>query len=434
MDHAETTTTNQDSSAYLNFYSGPDLKQAARHTEVRFDSIGSVRGIMNAGGVALDILRSKLGNEAHPAIQSTCATLQTASDLPLGTLLYAGNGLSVTWVLEHFASFDSPMVHQRIEPGIKLKEFLVQVLPEHACAVLESPVDRLPVSAAGKIVAVPTWVRQRVRVSSDWSQQIVELKRGTRQEISRVLRKFGYSCRLAMSEQEFHEFYDELYLPFVRQRHGHTAIVVDRERFLRESRRGGIIQLRTNGETIAGAVVRRIFNTMAILWTGARLSVKDAGFRGTTDALDYFSLLYAHLQRCKWLDFGRSRPDLLDGTLRYKRKWGAEIIPGIIPQSSIQLLCMDPDIAVSILSENRVLITCQRRRLIANIIIDRPRRTSALQKLFSTIETIGIDRYRFVVLESAGSETCRLLAGLSEHIQVVRVSDTADAIKVLANH
>jgi hypothetical protein len=78
---------------------------------------------------------------------------------------------------------------------------------------------------------------------------------------------------------------------------------------------------------------------MAVVWSALDMGRDAASLPGVTDTLDYFSLLYAHMTGCDWLDLGPSRPDLCDGILRYKAKWGARITPGLVPQTAIAWTC-----------------------------------------------------------------------------------------------
>src|SRR5690606_16659491 len=116
-----------------------------------------------------------------------------------------------------------------------------------------------------RVVTMPAWIKQKVRLLNDWSGQVRALRRPTRQEISRFLRKYGYDCSLTSESREYKNFYEKLYLPYVTQRFGSAAHVVDAASFYQECSRGVLLRLTQDERLVGAALLRPIGRTMAVV-------------------------------------------------------------------------------------------------------------------------------------------------------------------------
>ena len=159
------------------------------------------------------------------------------------------------------------------------------------------------------------------------------------------------------------DFYDRLYLPYIRQRHGHAAEIVGRKRFVRECHRGHVIHLLQGDRVVAAVAVRLSGRQMALAWTGIDIKLTHEQRLGAADALDFFTLIYAYQCGCGHMDMGHSRACLDDGVLRYKRKWGASIYRKKLPQGSILIAPLTSSPAVFSLLANVRFITLDDGRL-----------------------------------------------------------------------
>jgi hypothetical protein len=267
-------------------------------------------------------------------------------------------------------------------------------------------------------------------VKRDWREQVDGMHRGTRQETARILRRQRYRCRLTSDARDFARFYDELYSPYIARRFGAAALIVERERFIDECRRGIVMQLLQGDSVIAAALLRRTGNSMAVVWTGHDLAIGGAG-QGATDALDYFSLLYAHLKGCRWLDFGPSRPDLLDGALRYKAKWGAAIHAGLVPQSSIFWTCQGGHDTVAQFLRRHVFLVRNGSGLTAAIFTDGAGDAPDLGEKLALIPHPGVRDYRVVTLSPPDDRLRNAVTAIDANVTLVEASSCSGAIGAL---
>ena len=169
-------------------------------------------------------------------------------------------------------------------------------------------------------LAVPEWIGMRLAVPHD----LDALVRGNRsiREDMRLVRRHKLQPLVTEGEERFDEFYDSMYLPFSRARHGANAIIRGRQYLRRCHRKGGILWVLQDNQPLAGVVFERnndILDMQAIGILTAELPLK---MRGVMAALYYYSIAHARQLGCAEVDFRAARPSLHDGLLRYKRKWG----------------------------------------------------------------------------------------------------------------
>jgi hypothetical protein len=382
-------------------YAGPELRLAAQRSSVPGAVHGTLRGAANAAATLAGIAARRLRRrDKHGFEWLTVRGEEPATGMAL-TAAYAGNGTNRAWCLNS------------VLPGCEVVERLGAV-PEGEVRRLRDHTDidvffgdglpsallrRLPAA----LIVMPAWIKQRVRVLRDWEAQVDGLRRETRQETGRILRKYRYRCELAALPAEFEHFYDSLYRPYIVQRFGASALVVDRDSFLRECGRGVLLRLFREGALLGAALLRPLGMTMAVVWSALDPARAVAETRGATDALDYFSLLYAHRAGCRWLDLGPSRPDLCDGVLRYKAKWGGEIHPGLAPQPAIHLSCRSDRESVRGFLGRHVFLARAGRALQAVLPVDGECDVEALATRLEALRTPGIRGYRVLAWTPPGS-------------------------------
>jgi hypothetical protein len=141
-----------------------------------------------------------------------------------------------------------------------------------------------------------------------------------------TLRREGFTMEVSHREADCEAFYSSMYLPFVQKRHGEFAVIHNVHQLRRKFRRGGLIWLRRGDHRIAAALFERegdVFRGVALGTTGGDLSLMK---QGALAALYIFEIKCAQEGRCASIDFGGTPPILNDGLLRFKRKWGVQLM------------------------------------------------------------------------------------------------------------
>ncbi len=258
-----------------------------------------------------------------------------------------------------------------------------------------------------KFLNVPRWVKQRVPIGDTWEDVSGRIGRKTRREAQRIIKKFDFRSCVVEGRHAAEHFYDRLYLPYIRQRHGQAAELVGRERFIRECHRRQVIQLLQGDNVVAAVAVRLSNRQMTLAWTGMDTELTPAQRLGAADALDFFSLIYAYQRGCSHMDMGHSRACLDDGVLRYKRKWGASVYRKKLPQGSILIAPLTSSPAVFSLLANARFITLDGGRLVCRAILPMSLREEELEGFLKHTWIDGLQRVRFLTHGAMSDEAAR---------------------------
>jgi hypothetical protein len=250
-------------------------------------------------------------------------------------IAYIGGNTSFHYLTDLFFEAVPDPVQNEPHPWWRLNQVAADIRKETDLTVMDVdfPLDFF--IKKEKCLNIPRWIIQRLPIADTWDGVMNQLRRKTRREAQRYIRKFNFKSFVIDGRYWADCFYDSLYKPHIEKRHGLAAEVVSRKRFKSVCSRGQIIGVVYEGTIVGAVVVLPSKNRLIIEWAGMDKNLTGAQYAGATDALDYFTLLYAYQQGYDYLDMGPSRARLNDGLLRYKRKWGAEIYPKTAPQGCV---------------------------------------------------------------------------------------------------
>ena len=150
--------------------------------------------------------------------------------------------------------------------------------------------------------------------------------------------------------------------------------------------------------------------------------------RGAADALDYFSLLYAFLKGCRWLDFGPSRPDLNDGAFRYKRKWGTTITPGFAPQAEICWAWNENTEVAAQLMQQHAFLSKRRGSYFATVFLDDGMAPTEIKHKLAGLLSPGINKYRIIATRPLDASQRDALASLDICSELIEAESTMAAL------
>lgn len=146
---------------------------------------------------------------------------------------------------------------------------------------------------------------------------------GSAKDDCRLIRKQGMTHEISHRNEDFEDLYRQFYVPYLRARHGDSAIIRTRYFLRRGFRRGGLLWVLYNGQRVAGAVFEIRRKTLHFLALGQGQTAPS----GAVSACYYFSLHHAHASGCTKMDFGGCASSPADGLFRYKLKWGSLLDP-----------------------------------------------------------------------------------------------------------
>jgi len=258
-----------------------------------------------------------LGLRRVPVVLLRGATNQSGQQ---GTLLVAGHDPWVSYLPSRFFV------------GKPQRELVGNVLAWELPALLDSlrasadlTIVRVDQLSAQKFLgrdylAVPEWVGTHLAVPDDLDS-LVRCKRSIREDM-RLVRRHKLEPLVTEGEERFREFYDSMYVPFSRARHGTMAFVKSRHDLRRRLREGGILWVMRDNHPLAGILFERKNGTLDLQAIGMATGELPLNKRGIMAAIYYYSIAHAGQLSCAEVDFRGARPSLHDGLLRYKRKWG----------------------------------------------------------------------------------------------------------------
>ncbi len=330
------------------------------------------------------------------------------SEEPL-VVQYIGDGSQLAYVNSLF--FDGTGIEQQKKP-MSLRRLLFKKYPQTTAEFrvldLDWPLNNLAGEAG---VAVPYWVKQKITLSGSWEDYLARMRRKTRREAQRMIRKFDLHYKVVEGLGFGPKFYETLYKPYIQQRHGDTSIIINKDKFLQTIQHSHIMQLWHDQEVIAAAQITFAGDTLNLGWTG--VAKNEGELRGAADALDYFCVQYAFEKGCRYVDMGHSRAVLSDGILRYKKKWAAALNAGVVPQGTLSVALLHLNATARRFLENNPLLSKKGRDLEAHILLPRNIATEdQLQSYLQEFSVEGVNTYRLYV--NGNQITANISSGLKQ--------------------
>jgi hypothetical protein len=184
-------------------------------------------------------------------------------------------------------------------------------------------------------LTIPQWIRQKFTIPNTWGEVLDKFRRNTKKTDLRKVRKYGFSYRISRKEEDFHAFYDELYVPYLKKRFGDEVIIEPKWKVMRQCRKGELMHIIRSDEVVCAALLHKSGDRLAYVWVGVPNHIGGDMFQGAFSALYYFTILYGYNNGCREVDFLGSRPLLNDGLFLYKRKWGTFVERSPIPRGDI---------------------------------------------------------------------------------------------------
>ena len=141
----------------------------------------------------------------------------------------------------------------------------------------------------------------------------------------RRIKKHRLTATVSHDRQELSDFVHNAYIPHIRSRFGDLARPHSELVIARAFKSGGLLWVEQDGVRLAGTVFSTsggiICSRVAAPVTDSKLATRVHAVSSTKK----FLIDYAVEHGYKGLDLGRSRPCLLDGVLRHKKRWGARL-------------------------------------------------------------------------------------------------------------
>jgi hypothetical protein len=242
--------------------------------------------------------------------------------------LYAGNEVNRHFLQTLLFDRVTTTVQDELPVPIGLSRYLRRAAGTASVILTDLPPAWSPLAGEAQF-RFPAWIRQQVLLPADGSMLPARIIRDLKRHSGRP-----YSTEFSDAAADGERFYDELYAPYVLARFGPGAYVVPRERFLRRLAGNFLAKLNYEGAWIAGTILYRERDSLRLGWFGCRTCPPP---RGASVVLDAACIRHARSIGLRRIVLGSSRPSLVDGSTRYKSRFGAQIVSTRLPSQSLSI-------------------------------------------------------------------------------------------------
>ncbi|MEK7389806.1 MAG: hypothetical protein AAB036_08905 [Elusimicrobiota bacterium] len=173
--------------------------------------------------------------------------------------------------------------------------------------------------------------------------------------LEKIVASQGFTAESARDEAAVFDFYHDLYVPYIRNRHGVHALVrpyaQTREAVM--SGRWELMLLKRAGQALGGATIDISGPTVRAIDFGVRDGSQENLQQGVAGGLYYFLLTRLRERGIETLDIGNCHPFVSDGVFRYKMSLGAYLFEpdidngGVIDLQLLQLTAGLQDFVVN---------------------------------------------------------------------------------------
>ncbi len=171
---------------------------------------------------------------------------------------------------------------------------------------------------------LPLWSQTNIMVANAYDQ----MKRsGSLKEDLRRIRKNKIVCETSRESADLRMYYEKMYFPYITGRHGDLSLPDSWEKIVETEKRGELILAGDSaGNSIGGIVLERTTEKLSARSLGLISKEKDILRTGVMSALYLACFERAKSYGYDSVGFGLTGPFLNDGLLRFKKKWGLQLV------------------------------------------------------------------------------------------------------------
>ncbi len=170
---------------------------------------------------------------------------------------------------------------------------------------------------------VPYWVSMEI----DTLVPQEELLGEQQSDIKRRIRKNGLSFIMTKDIDAFNDFYDNMFLPYIQDRHTFSAFVDSREYLFKIFQSGELILIKKDEQVLAGGIVEYENGYAKFRRLGVRGAKWEYVQYGVLGAMYYFLSVEMKKRGCPKMHIGGTRPFLSDGVTKFKISLAVRLDP-----------------------------------------------------------------------------------------------------------
>ena len=170
---------------------------------------------------------------------------------------------------------------------------------------------------------IPCWVRGEVDISGDIAA--IMKKTDSLQSAARNIKKNSLYYEITNDEAKFHDFYYNMYLPYITKRYDNAAAIEPYELFKSHFHHCDLLLIKSKNQVIAGGLICYEWGKVRLWSFGINDANPEYVQMGAFGALYFFSLQYLKDKGFLKVGLGGSRPFLNNGVIVYKKRWGLKL-------------------------------------------------------------------------------------------------------------
>ncbi len=182
-------------------------------------------------------------------------------------------------------------------------------------------VSRLPRQAA---LVMPPRVQFMLDVRGEWREVELRISRSVRRHEFRLIRKYGYEYDVSHSDEAFDEFYTEMYVPTMAEKHGELTSLISREEAYLYFRHGVLLRVKRDAAWVSGGICQPQSDVVNFKLLGVRGADAQLIHEGAQAASYYAAVRWSNQEGFDAVNFEGCR-SYLGSLFEYKRKWGASV-------------------------------------------------------------------------------------------------------------
>ena len=229
----------------------------------------------------------------------------------------------------------------------RIPKVVAEMAQDCSLMIVQVPKSRFKLLRSSNWFYIPCWVVGEIDIPRD---PTVTKDSSLKSDFRRI-RKNSLRYEVTRDPQRFDDFYHNMYVPQTTKAHGSSAYIISYEYMRAEFQNCDLLLVTKQEKHIAGILIAYEKSGPRLWSLGVRDSNPEYIKDGAVGALFYFSISYLHEKGFTKVEFGRSRPFLRDGVLRYKRKWDQRIV-GTSPNWLALKILSYPDAVKVFLQQN----------------------------------------------------------------------------------
>jgi hypothetical protein len=229
---------------------------------------------------------------------------------------------------------------------------------------------------------MPEYVRHILDVRGEWRDVTRRFHRSIRKNELRWVRKYGYHYEVSRSPQHFEDFFQRMYLPTMKARHGKRSSPmlpgVARQYF----RHGWLFRIMRNGDWVSGMVCHPRQDILVTNILGVQAADTQLIREGAISAAVFAAIQWANQHGFIAVNLLGSDPFLNAGSFQHKRKWGTMVrVPQHLHRQIWTRVQRHTPAVARFLKENPAVVVGEEDdRLHGLIFTDAPQTASAEMK------------------------------------------------------